>query len=275
MEGNFAEQTRALFGRDARGAYLLSTYKAVFSLTERHEFSKAHAMLDAAIFGADPAGAYTTFKVPLHCLRILTMILRGEHEKGARGFAEVLNALLFEIAIRLPAGELTSAEATSYAVQWATNDERVVGVLRRLNEIGEYYKAWSNFATGLLNRDPTQAYYLLNAAYEGRRAAIGPNDDESLLAAHKLVFALRALGRCPVALRLGRYVFDQRRRKYGFAHVLTLRSANALAGVLFECGEKEAARALMHQTVAASINLSGKDDEQTRIFQNNLIQMSR
>jgi hypothetical protein len=273
MEQDFAEQSRVLLVRHTNGTKLLSTFEASLALITSRNGSEAREKVTAAIACADPVTAYSPSMAPFHYLRVLIMILGGEHEYAARAFAEVLNALLFDLATKLPVGDRLSADAILYLVQSAANDIQVVGILKRLNEIGKYYKSFSNLATDLMSRDPIASYPLVKAAYVGRKSAIGPNHDETLLAAHKLAIVLGVLGQHPAALELNRYVFEQRESRYGFKHVLTLRSANVYANALFNCSEREAALALMRKAVEASIRLSGANHQQTRILQNNLEQL--
>jgi hypothetical protein len=128
------------------------------------------------------------------------------------------------------------------------------------------WAAWYLQARG----DAQASRELANLLYLQWRSGIGPDQDQTLAAAHTLAGALQVLGEYGQARTLDEDTLTRRRRLYGYDHHDSLHSADSLAIDLCALGEHEQARQLHQDTVNRYRRTLGDDDTHTVSAANNL-----
>ncbi len=116
----------------------------------------------------------------------------------------------------------------------------------------------------------TEALPLNETLLDDRAARLGPDDPETLWAAHDLAWTLRAVGRATDALPLAEDTLRRRRHAIGDDHLLTLGTATNVANLLDELGRSEEARALMLDTLPRYVRTVGDRHADTLMAQLNL-----
>ena len=106
--------------------------------------------------------------------------------------------------------------------------------------------------------------------YQQRRDQLGPDHDDTLLAAAALAYALRETGSYRQARELQQDTLARRRRVLGEDHPETLGSATSLAIVLRTLGDPDAARELDQDTLSRYRRVLGDEHRQTLRSASNL-----
>ncbi len=126
--------------------------------------------------------------------------------------------------------------------------------------------AWYLVARG----DFRGGHDLASGLYRQWGQRLGPDDPNTLAAAHALGFALRQMGRSRDARQVTEDTLARLRRVLGEDHPDTLTSATSLAVDLRALGETQAARDLDEDTLARSRRVLGEDHPDTLRSANNL-----
>jgi tetratricopeptide (TPR) repeat protein len=119
--------------------------------------------------------------------------------------------------------------------------------------------AWYLLERAELARGQELAEFLLDQW----RTILGPDNPQTLAAAHAAASAFRRQGRYTEIQPLIKEVFDRRCCVFGLDHLDTLNSADHLASNLRDLGDLEGARALHSETLARKTRTLGKDHRDT------------
>jgi len=111
---------------------------------------------------------------------------------------------------------------------------------------------------------------LVRSALETRRAALGPDHEDTLLSLHSLGALLSTLGRFDEALPILREVYERRARALGPDDVATLRSGTSLGMLHRGRGDLEEAQRILGDVLAAQRRTLGDDASDTLRTLNNM-----
>lgn len=117
---------------------------------------------------------------------------------------------------------------------------------------------------------PDRAEPVIAEALRLRRAGLGDDHADTLLAAHSLGSVLSALGRHDEAVSILRDVYQRRTRTLGEEHWDTLNTGNALGGALRKKGDLAGAESIWRATLEIRRRSLGDDDPATLGSLNNV-----
>ena len=224
---------------------------------------------------------------PLAWRQVLTRISRSGLARFDRGGLQMHRLIQAIVRSQLPPEQAASYRASAEIVLIASEPGSP--------DIPSSWPGWARLLPHLLALDPVitantklrdlasdAAWYLIRRgdARDGHDLAkrlyhewseqLGPDDRQTLQAAHILAVALRSAGRYDDARQLDEDSLLRERRLRGDDHPHTLISASNLALDLYALGDYRAARQLDEDTLARKCRVLGEDHPDTLISANNL-----